>query len=215
MNRKVSSRTDGDMTRQKILTTSGLLFAANGFSETTNKSIAHAAQVDLASINYHFKNRNGLYQCVLAEAHRSIIRLEDLTAIHQLTITADEKLLKLMEIIYSHAFEEHRWQIQVLSREILSPTSNFATLLDNEVLPKIQLIKSILSEVSGIPINSPTLLPCLISSMAPYLMLIVTGRNQLTPLQPLKKIPQHQLVNQLYTFVLAGLKAVGKQELYI
>lgn len=101
------------------------------------------------------------------------------------------------------------------SREILSPISNVTTLGNHEVLPKIQLIQSILSKVSGIPMGSLTLLPCLISNMAPYLRLIVSGRNRLTPLQPLQNIPQHQLVNQLYTFALASLKAVGKQKRYI
>ncbi len=55
-------RTDGEATYNRILETAGKLFATSGFAETSSKAIAAKAEVDLASINYHFGSRSGLYQ---------------------------------------------------------------------------------------------------------------------------------------------------------
>ena len=55
-------RSDGEATKTRILEAAGELFAATGYAETSNKDIAARAQVDLASINYHFGNRIDLYR---------------------------------------------------------------------------------------------------------------------------------------------------------
>lgn len=59
------ARKDGEATRLRILEAAGELCATLGFGETSNKAVAAKAEVDLASINYHFGSRNGLYQAVL------------------------------------------------------------------------------------------------------------------------------------------------------
>jgi AcrR family transcriptional regulator len=50
-------RSDGDITKARILDAAGNLIAQHGFAQTSNKAIAQAANVDLAAINYHFKGR--------------------------------------------------------------------------------------------------------------------------------------------------------------
>ncbi|MBS0397934.1 MAG: TetR/AcrR family transcriptional regulator, partial [Proteobacteria bacterium] len=71
-------RADGKITRTRILEAAGELFATTGYAETSNKAIAAQAQVDLASINYHFGNRSGLYQAVLAESYGQVLGLANL-----------------------------------------------------------------------------------------------------------------------------------------
>lgn len=52
--------------------------SANGFAGAPSKTIAAAAKADMASINYHFGNRDGLYRAVLVEAHHRIIDRADI-----------------------------------------------------------------------------------------------------------------------------------------
>ena len=61
-----AGRSDGDLTKSKILDAAGRLIAQDGFAKTTSKAIAKLAEVDLAAINYHFDGRDGLYRAVLA-----------------------------------------------------------------------------------------------------------------------------------------------------
>ncbi len=48
-------------TKDKILQTANTLFAKNGFGRTSVRDIASEANVNLAAINYHFKNKDNLY----------------------------------------------------------------------------------------------------------------------------------------------------------
>lgn len=48
-------------TKEKILEVANDLFAKNGFSGTSIREIASGADVNIAAINYHFKNKESLY----------------------------------------------------------------------------------------------------------------------------------------------------------
>ena len=60
-----AGRSDGDLTKSKILDAAGRLIAQDGFAKTTSKAIAKLAEVDLAAINYHFDGRDGLLDFVV------------------------------------------------------------------------------------------------------------------------------------------------------
>ena len=71
-------RQDGDATRQHILETAGRLYAEKGYARVTSKEICTRAGVNMASVNYQFGGKDGLYEAVLIEAHRQILSLEEL-----------------------------------------------------------------------------------------------------------------------------------------
>ncbi len=208
--RKASTRSDGELTRQRILEAAGELFARQGLAETTNKAIAANAGVDLASINYHFGNRNGLYQHVLAQAHRHILSLDKLLQIAQSQQSAELKLKSFIRLLFTGALEQQDWHAQLLAREILSPTSHLTILVDEEIIPKMNIIKTIVSNVSGIEPTSPQLMPCLVNIVAPCLMLLVSHNRVPGPLQQIHQMPLDALVEQHFHFTLAGLKAIGQ-----
>ncbi|MEA2964282.1 MAG: TetR/AcrR family transcriptional regulator, regulator of cefoperazone and chloramphenicol, partial [Alphaproteobacteria bacterium] len=54
------AREDEDGTRERILRTAERLFAERGFSGVSVRELAAAAQVNIASIGYHFDNKEGL-----------------------------------------------------------------------------------------------------------------------------------------------------------
>ena len=60
------AREDEDGTRERILRTAERLFAGRGFSGVSVRELAAAAQVNIASIGYHFDNKEGL----LSEVYR-------------------------------------------------------------------------------------------------------------------------------------------------
>ncbi len=206
-----TSRADGEATRHRILEVAGGLFAASGFAETTSKAIAAKAKVDLASINYHFGSRNGLYQTVLAEAHRQLISLESLHALAATNLPARGKLRKLIEGLAEKVVSNRGWHARVLGHELLSPTSHLQVLQQNEILPKIRLVLGILSEITGLPADDPALFRCLISIAAPCSMLLVAGRNLPAMAEHLRHTSPEELAAHLYHFAVGGLQAIRKQ----
>ncbi|WP_420105428.1 TetR/AcrR family transcriptional regulator [Herbaspirillum huttiense] len=199
------------MTSRRILEAAGPLFAASGFAETTSKAIAEQAGVDLASINYHFGGRGGLYQAALAEAHRQLVKLSDLESIDAAGLPGAEKLARLIDLLLGVAFAGSGWPVRLLAREVLAPSSHMATLMSEEIQPKLVVVQRILAEVSGIPAGDPALLRCMISVAAPCLMLVVAGTGIPGPAQAIRQMPREVLAQHLYTFAIAGLSATGAQ----
>lgn len=208
------SRSDGEATRQRILDVAGEMIGAAGFADTANKAIAARAEVDLASINYHFGTRAGLYQAVLAEAHRRVADRSDLERIIAAPGSAEERLKTLLRFLLGGLGDGQtggiQWPILVLGREVLTPTPHFATLQQQEILPKLQIILPVLSEISGIPLGDPALFRCLPSIAAPCAMIALVGRSA-TPLAgQFCAAPMEEIVEQMFTFALGGLAAVGQ-----
>lgn len=214
MNRSVrTQRTDGEATYNRILEAAGELFASAGFAETTSKMIAARAEVDLASINYHFGSRNGLYQAVLVDAHRRIVSIDSLQRLVATDLSAHEKLKKLIEGLVENATLDHAWHARVLSREFLSPTSHLQALQQTEIPDKLPFVLSILGEITSIPPGDPSLFRCLISVLAPCAMLLVVGPNIPPFADEIHRMPKEALVEHLYSFAMGGLEAIGRKHM--
>lgn len=206
-----SPRTDGEATRTRILEAAGELFAAQGFAETTSKAIAAQAGVDLASINYHFGSRSGLYQAVLTEAHRRLVDVADLQRLARSPAPAADKLSALIDRMVRNALSgPEKWHISVLTAELLAPSSHIQALFQSEIPLKASLVAAILSEITGIPEEEPALQRCLLSVIAPCLLLQIGRRGIPGPVQTMLQMPGAVLVEHLSRFAMAGLEAVSR-----
>lgn len=184
----------------------------NGFAEAANKAIAAKAQVDLASINYHFGNRDGLYQSVLAEAHRRLVDFKVLQPPAGSDLPAKSKLRVLIEQLVELSKEEPRpWHLGILAREVLAPSSHLEAILRDVTFPKVLLVKALLSEIMGIPADDPALSRCLLSIGAPMLMLLVGEQSHPSSWQDVFQMPSEVVAEHLYRFALGGLEAVGSE----
>lgn len=205
-------RSDGDLTKSKILEAAGQLIAQNGFAQTSNKQIAQAAEVDLAAINYHFDGRDGLYKAVLAEAHTHYIDEKRLLELVESSLPPTQKLEIFYEAIVNKLIEKDIWHSKVFIRELFSPSLYLHEFMANDGARKFQSVRKIISEVAGLDEDHPALLPCVLSTIAPCFMLIITNTNIPTPIQNISQIESQQLVKHLMTFSLAGLKAVKQEQ---
>ena len=143
------TRSDGDKTKERILKATLALFAKHGFAETENKEIAKKAKVDIASINYHFGSRKGLFEAVLIRAHQNLVSLEALEAIQRSDMTPEEKLRGVFNLITGAARRGERASLQVISRSVIAPGAALETLFKEEARPKLQVILQIVSEITG------------------------------------------------------------------
>src|SRR5438094_6250621 len=55
-------------TRERVLRTAARLFAERGFKKVTVRDICRAARANVAAVNYHFGDKQGLYREVLQMA---------------------------------------------------------------------------------------------------------------------------------------------------
>ncbi|MEZ5797638.1 MAG: CerR family C-terminal domain-containing protein [Paracoccaceae bacterium] len=203
------SRSDGEATRARILAAAGQRIAAQGLEQTTSTEIAALAGVDLATINHHFGTRAGLYQALLAEAHRRFI---DATALERLAVSrapAGDKLKSLIRMVIGSQAIGTRWPMLVLAREVVAPSPHLALLQTEQILPKLQHVLAILAEMTGLLPDDPRLWRCLPCVVAPCALLVL-ARQTASPIGTrLSAGPEGEIVDQLYRFMRAGLMAIA------
>ena len=195
-------------TKAKILESAGQLFGARGFGATTSKAVAEHAGVDLASINYHFGSRGGLYEAVLVAAHRRFIALEELSAIAAQEIPPADKLRQVFDLLAARFTRKGHWSGPVLARELLNQSPHISVLVQREGPPKLAVVLGILHQITGIAVGDPALSRCLISTLAPCLVLYLAQGSE--PAR-LFQIEPDAMADHFYNFAMAGLTAIGDQ----
>ena len=205
-------RTDGEVTRSRILEAAGALFAVGGFAHTTAKAIAKRADVSLASINYHFESRDGLYRAVLLEAHQRMLSLTELREVAGSELSAADKLKVFIDqLIQQATSQEVGWHLDVLAREVLSPSPHYREMTQTAMSPKLAVITRVLSEITRIPLNDPALLRCFLSAVTPCTMLMLAARGAPGPMHDLRQMPPDVIADHLHRFALAGLDATARE----
>jgi AcrR family transcriptional regulator len=69
----MSRRTEaGDQTRERILASALALFAEHGFAGTSTRMVGEAANVNIATLAYHFGDKQGLYDDVVQRLHHDL-----------------------------------------------------------------------------------------------------------------------------------------------
>ena len=60
-----------DSTRRNLINSAGPVFAAKGYQSATIREICKRAHANVAAVNYHFKDKLGLYAEVLNHCARA------------------------------------------------------------------------------------------------------------------------------------------------
>ncbi|MCB1224221.1 MAG: CerR family C-terminal domain-containing protein [Verrucomicrobiales bacterium] len=72
----VSRERDPEARKERILAAAGVVFGKAGFAAGSVREISRRARVNLASINYYFGSKEGLYRELLLAAHQQVLTLE-------------------------------------------------------------------------------------------------------------------------------------------
>ncbi|MBI2568297.1 MAG: TetR/AcrR family transcriptional regulator [Candidatus Schekmanbacteria bacterium] len=75
--RERPTRADGMATRERVLKAAAALFAAGGYEATSLRQIAAASEIDLATLKYHFGDKQALFAEVYRLGHQGFLALID------------------------------------------------------------------------------------------------------------------------------------------
>ncbi len=209
----VPVRQDGLETRKQLLEAAGEIFAEHGYAKATSKEICERANANVAAVNYHFGSKDQLYAAVLQEAHSRIVSIESMAAATQSRMDPKIKLRMFLSLIVQQVAKRDRgrWELRVLSREILSRSPLMSTLIEKQIAPKAALLRSMLGELMRMPANHPAVSRTLINIMGPFLMLLITDRALQKKVAPHLEVDIETLTEHMVTFALAGIEAVARQ----
>jgi len=116
-----SRRSNGPVTREKLIEAAGEIFAQKGLHGASIRDITRRAGANIASVNYHFHDKAELYAQVLRQAHAGIAAAmsRPLSA-----PTPEGRLRELLLAILTAALDPVRpkWHRRLISRELIEPT---------------------------------------------------------------------------------------------
>ncbi len=143
-----------DETRNRLLETAGPIFAAKGFQAATVRDICNAAQMNVASVNYYFGDKERLYIETVKRASQMRAEEEPMPQWSQETPPA-ERLRGFIRTLTARmvALQEAPWQVQLMMREVLQPTSACKELVQEYFRPHFNLLLGILDEI--LPDDTP------------------------------------------------------------
>ena len=155
-------------TKERILEAAGDIFGREGFKATTIRRIAEVAQVNIAAINYHFRDKEGLYAAVLEHVfHLGFTRFPSRGGIEP-GMTPEQQLRVFIQGMFYRLLSSEGWfgyngKGRLIARELLAPTPAFENILDRYIRPHKELLTEILIAIIGRDPGPQVLLPLAVS----------------------------------------------------
>jgi AcrR family transcriptional regulator len=203
----------GRATPELILEAAGPIFARHGFHATTVRQITHAAGVNIAAINYHFRDKQELYVNVLKKAHQAAAR----TAEADFAGTSRERLRAFIRTFLSYLLDPKRpeWHGELIAREMSQPTQALDRLVEESILPVKKRIYGIVKELAGPGVLEASLRMACFSVIGQCLY-YVHCREMIARLFPQGKRSTRDiaaLAEHIFRFSEAGLKTLRRDHL--
>ncbi len=137
--------------RAILIGVAGEIFAERGYEAATIKEITDRAGVNVASVNYYFRDKLGLYTEVLRQSlHRSSMGQGPETE----GVPAEEKLGRYVRSFMDSMVASGRpsWTGRLVVRELAHPTAALPQVIEEIIRPNFLVLRQIVGEVAGRPL---------------------------------------------------------------
>lgn len=137
--------------RDQILEAAGRLFADRGLRDTKIRDIVKAAGVNLAAVNYYFRDKKTLYVEVLRHAAEVALNKAPPDGGVASSAPPEERLLGVVEAIVTCHWEVDRtaWASRLMAREFESPSPPFLSMCDEWMSIYFPLVQGIVADLNG------------------------------------------------------------------
>lgn len=135
-------------TCRRLIHAAGEVFAERGLHAATIKQITDRAGVNVAAINYHFRDKFELYAAVIRYALTST---RPAPAFDELKGTARNRLRQAIRRQVEDIFDPQRpaWRGPLLAHEFAQPTAALDAVTEELLRPRADLTRQIVREIVG------------------------------------------------------------------
>jgi len=202
-------------TRQRIIEVAGDIFGIEGFKSATIRKIAEAANANLASINYYFRDKEGLYGEVLEELFASGFKKFPSDMGLDPESSPEERLKAFIRGMFLRLMSMNGWggisgKGRLIAKAMMEPTPSFEWIIEKYIKPHKEILISILSDLAGPDVKNESLSLCAISviSQCIYYAFATPVLKKMAPeLIPLEENIE-RLANHVWLFSLGGIRSI-------
>lgn len=146
---------DQDETKLRLLNAAGEVFADKGFHAGTIREICAKAGANVASVNYHFGGKSGLYDAVLEHCHQEGLRRhpptvgipEDLSGRPK----AEQALAAFIRSFLKRTLGDDGpgWSTRLMAKEMGNPSAALERMVQSSIRPNLERLMGIVSTLMG------------------------------------------------------------------
>ena len=143
-------------TRERLLEAGGAVFSEHGFRDATVREIVALAGANLAAVNYHFRDKEGLYAAVLQHyAHEALTKHPP----HGGLRPGDgpkEQLRAFVRSFLLRVFDKGHQSVhgRMMAREMIEPTGALDRIVEQMIRPLYgrlcEIVRSLAGPAAGI-----------------------------------------------------------------
>jgi AcrR family transcriptional regulator len=216
----MSSESVDLVTRQRLLEAAGEVFAESGFERATVRDICKKANANVAAINYHFRDKEGLYRETLKYAHQCAAG-ENVHAIHQMvsgeiSVPAEQRLEIFIRTFLLRAFHAGKgsWYGKLVAQELGKPTAMLDQLVQTEIRPRANFLEATIAELIGGDAPKDLVRRCARSvvSQCVFYHLCKPMVQRLHPEQGFEQADLEVLADHITRFSLHAIKGIAKDQ---
>jgi len=155
-------------TRERLLAEAARLFADQGFQKVTVREICHAADANVAAINYHFGDKLGLYREVLQSAIDVMQETSEAARAAGEGLPPEEQLRCFIHVFLERVLAAGglTWIYRLVHREMADPTPAFDALVEQGIRPRLEYLARIVMDLAGCTRDNPLVMRCVASIQA-------------------------------------------------
>lgn len=149
-------------TRERLLEAAGEVFAERGFRDATVRDICARAGANVAAVNYHFGDKEGLYMAALEQCRMHSMALSSADFGASAPGTPEDRLAAFVRQFVMRLLDRGRptWHAKLISREMIEPTAALDMLIERSIGPQWRAITSIVGEMLGRPADDMAVVMC-------------------------------------------------------
>jgi AcrR family transcriptional regulator len=207
-------KTKSEKTRDRLLTAACKIFAEKGFQEATIAEICAQAKTNIASVNYHFRDKETLYLESWRFAFNRELILYPPDGGLVADATPEQKLASRIKSLIHRLADDNSYSFMIIHKEMAQPTRLLADILEKEINPQRLQMLSLLKECLGQSATEKQIQYCHTSIMGQCFQLLRLKHMQSAPLilrhsQDLNDIKAY--AEHVVQFSLAGIQSIRSQ----
>jgi len=209
-------KTKSGKTRERLLTAASRIFAEQGFQESTIADICEHAETNIASVNYHFGDKESLYLEAWRYAFNQELDNHPSDGGIPEAASAEQRLAGRIRSLIARVADDNSYSFAIINKEMAQPTRLLADILEKEINPQRLQMLALLKECLGQAATEQRIQYCHTSIMGQCFQLL-----RLKHMQSARNFPHYPgdlsdskaFAEHVVQFSLAGIQAIRSQHL--
>jgi AcrR family transcriptional regulator len=140
---------ENETTKQRLLEAAGEIFARQGYNSATIRDICRSAGAHVGAVNYHFRDKEGLYEAVIEYSSLQSEQKYPFDMGVTESSSPEEKLENFIRSFLLRIFDDDTpaWRGKLMAMEIANPTNAIDQVIEKSSRPLNIYLMEIVSEL--------------------------------------------------------------------